>query len=310
MPKGILFIIVFIQTIVICAFPDTSKIPAKWNKESIVILEFKHTYSVYFTKNTKEEIKTLYFIRDKWGLDELSVLNLPTDIEGNLNEKSIGTVYKRDGTTIPISKENLIPRKTTIDFSNSSSQFRKGISIEASNSQKLAVPSLEVGDVLELNYTSESSHKPSVMVLTNKFPILHFETKVYMSELSGFGGVTMALFAKKMNTEVEFETENDSKVAVVLDSLDKYKDEILNDENKQIPYLLIGYKYKDYGAPDQSSNTKYKSMDKLRASAVQIAMVRDLYSSADKSQKSVASRISSSLQKKYPKITDTVAYVS
>ncbi len=301
--------------------PDTSKIPATWAKESVIILDYDYEYtytypSTYYESPKKEEkIHIFYLIRDKWGVEEMSQLNLPTNIEGSIDENNIGNVYKRDGSVEPIMRSQLIPRQKKIDFNF---KRNKAFSFESETDQKLAVPSLEAGDILEVNYTVSNVYAPTFIVLINKFPMLYYKAKVEIKDRD-FQKIypntkTVKINVMPMNiTKEELGYQGGKLVSIELDSVEKFKEEILNNNSRQYPYVLL-----KYDAPGNRS----KSGDELDAYNVfdwkeeemkketHLYLARKIYYKRDYESKEIATRIKTALNKKHPVIKDTLTYIN
>ena len=306
---SVLFCIICVQGF---SNPDTSGIPQKWKNESVIIINYNYSYSYtygsdYYTTDKKEEkIRVSYYVRDKWGVEELSQLSLPTNIEGSSDENNIGTVYKRNGTKQVITKDQLIPRKQKIDFN--ASKKTRNFSLESETSQKLAVPSLEVGDILEITYTSSKAYAPTFITLVNKFPMLHFKSDVIIkNSLSGSGSIKTLL----MNTTEKLDQSDDQHVNISLDSVDKYKEEILNDNSRQIPYILLKYTNSSpyYTNQLDFSTYRFDINNEKSKNELQTFLVQKVFHEMEVDEKILAKVIINSLQKKYPKITDTATYI-
>jgi hypothetical protein len=292
--------------------PDTTKLPAAWKSESIVVMEYNHSFRVKKFGKHEEKLKVVYYLRDKWGLDEVSQISLPSKISGNAIGSSIGLVYKKNGTVVKIDTTHLIPRKTKIDFKNTTGK-KSLFSIEADDGQKLAVPSLEVGDILEINYECYTTEVPTILTLTNKYCVADFSVSMNVdNSLAGtnsyYYGMYMSLSMdpKIMNSKTAFEIKEADRFTVHMRNLDKYKEEILNDNLTQIPYVLISFQYS--GAT--KTDPEFVKMTPEEMKKDQDARVKRIYYDRDKEERRLAKRISAALKKRYPKIDDTLAYVN
>ncbi len=315
--RYILFVLFcLVSCITIAAVPDTTKIPVAWKKESVIILDYNYSYkysypdSYYADAKKEEKISISYYVRDKWGVEELSQISLPTNIEGAIDENNIGTVYKRDGTTQSITKDQLIPRKEKIDFN--ASKKGKSLSLESESSQKLAVPSLEIGDILEVHYTTSKAYPPAFITLVNKFPLLHFEAdvKIIESNISYNAQSSTIIKTILMNTNEQLDEHNKIHVNISLDSVEKYKEEILNDNNRQIPYVLLKYVSSTHYSTDDYSTSPFDVKGKEFRAGLQLFLARKVYYKGDSYERGIAVQIINTLIKKHPKINDTIAYIT
>lgn len=284
-----------------------ANIPSKWKDESVVILEYKYNYtykvSMYSFPTKDERVKIVYYIKDKWGVEEFSRLSLPTHLDDeNAWNTTIGTVYKSNGTTYPITRDMLISQRKRIDFSG---LRRRSLELNSDENSKLAVPSLDVGDILEIDYASASSDPPGIVYLVNEYPMLHFETTIQVDQ---YGGTNQLVIKPHFKNFPDVSSSSPQKFSIVLDTVEKYREEILSDNFRRIPYVLMRYDIdRSYPDPRDYSNMSFSSNGPNEE--LQLFMAREVYLKDHSSESTYAKRILSSLKIKYPKLNDTLAYV-
>ncbi|MCD6069363.1 MAG: hypothetical protein K0S33_4189 [Bacteroidetes bacterium] len=312
MPKNILLFFLVFSCSLFAQVPDTTSIPAHWKNESIILLDYDYSIRVNRSGGHEEKIRMVYYLRDKWGLDEVSQISLPGVVSGKTTEKKIGTVYKRNGKQITIDTTQLIPRKSKINFNNATGR-KTLFSVESNNGQKLAVPSLEVGDILEIHYETKISDAPTIIPLVTKFCALNYAVDLWIETVSSYRYgtyyATIVVDPLLMNTKATFKSQNENSFSIKQQNVEKYKEEILNDNLSQIPYVLVKYKYKDLGVGNNSADREFVKMSEEEMKKDQMTRVRQIYYKKDKQEKALARRISGSLKKKHPKIEDTLSYV-
>lgn len=309
-----IFLIVFLLPLFYHALPDTSKIPQKWKKESVIILDYKYeytvrdgsgsydTYGMYQAPKHEERLYITYYIRDKWAVNELSRIVL-NDLNSSDLRDDIGEIHKKNGKSIRLTKENLIENKTSANFYSKGRSRNFAFDINK-KTYKLAVPNLEVGDFLELTIIANSTIVPQFLVLQNKYPMVHASYRVHCSS-SNF-----KIQGKFLNCPLQISNANED-FTVELDTVEKIKSEILIDDEKQLPYALLNYKYVGPFAVTTPSyrTTDFNTTAPEQLQDLQLNLVRRIYESNGKEDKPLASKIMLALKKKHPKITDTLAYV-
>lgn len=298
---------IFLSSLVKAEAPDTTKIPEKWKKESLIILQYKYEQELKASSIGWQRIKIVYYLRDKWGLDEVSQINLPYAIEGNIGNGSIGKIYKKSGEEIGIDTTHLIPQKVTIDINNSSKN-KSILSIESQKGRKLAVPFIEVGDILEISYTVNTNNVPSQIPLINQFCILKYEISMTINNAQTYGYYPSSYeFRNKiMNSEVEFKTNSSTSFYIEMDNVEKYKEEILNDNLTQIPYVLILIN----SSQAANNNFEYTKLSGTELETKQTEHVLGIYYKGDNAEKALASLISNKLKLKHPMISDTLQFIN
>jgi len=309
-----LFIIasMFISCLARAEAPDTTKIPEKWKKESLIILKYSYQQTLSVYGKGSQTVRIVYYLRDKWALDEVSQINMPFNVKGEFEDGAVGKVYKRNKQEILIDTAHLIPQKTTVDINNSAKN-KSILSIESLNGRKLAVPSVEVGDILEIWYTTENNKAPEMIPLVNKFCMMNYSIDINISHSGGFTygnpyavTTTYSLNPRIMNSSVNFRSNLERAFTIEMDTVEKYKEEILNDNLTLVPYVLIGISSSNI-IKDEFEYTKLSGDELVKK---QTAHVLSIYYKGDNAEKSLANAISSKLKSKHLKITDTLQFIN
>jgi len=306
--RTLLLFLLFSGKLLSLNLPDTTKIPAKWKNESVIVLEhiYRAEESNFDNARFSESIKIVYYIRDKFGLQQLSTLNIPTYIVPGA-EMQVGKIYKKNKTTVDLTSKHLIPMFTKVDIGNnrrnSSTRFRD-------DGQKLAIPSLEVGDILEIEYTSRRKESISYLNLSVGYPTLHSELSV--SILGDEGGVASNIQFKAVNFPEDKIEATPFTVKVTRDEVDKILEYPLSDENRNVPYVLIWKKYLKYMESttfNKSFEKKYAEMSEEEVKKEQLAFISYIYQD-EAFQNIYADNLTAVLDKKHGKIEDTVMFLN
>lgn len=306
--RFILFFFLLTSKLFALNVPDTTKIPAKWKNESIIVLEhFYHAEESNFDNaRYSESIKIVYYIRDKYGLEQLSTLNIPTYIVPGA-EMQVGKIYKKNKTTLDLTSKHLIPMFTKIDIGNNR---RNSSTHVRDDGQKLAIPSLEVGDILEIEYTSRRKEAITYLNLSVNYPTLHSDLSV--SILGDEGGVASNIQYKAVNFPESKIEATPFTVKVMRDEVDKILEYPLSDENRNVPYVLIwkkNLKYMENSTFGNLSEKKYSQMNEEEIKKEQLAFISYIYQ--DEAYQSIyADNLLSLLNKKHDKIADTVSFLN
>jgi hypothetical protein len=289
------------------AVPDTSNIPSKWKNESVIILRQRFNVSEDGRDEYKENIYCAYYIKDKYGLSKLSTLSIPNEIEAG-TEVVIGKIYKKDNSVVNITGKYLTAINTKIGKGNK--KDGEGSAVNYETSQKLAIPSLEVGDILEIEYTAKRKTFPTIISLTPRYPAISFEVSVKINDFSYssyyYSGYQTRLYKKAVNFDESNMSSSDRSVEVKRDTVDKVREEILTDDNKTYPYLLLA---KTYGTSTYESKT-FESFRDDDLEQKQLAVVRDIYEKGDLEQKDLARNIRNMLRQKYGRFYDTTTFLN
>jgi hypothetical protein len=299
---------IFIANNLVSSIPDTTKLPEKWKHESIIVLD--HVYraeeSNFDDARYSESIKIVYYIRDKFGLQQLSTLNIPTYIVPGA-EMQIGKIYKKNKDVIDLTSKYLIPTFTKIDFGNNrknrSTRFRD-------DGQKLAIPSLEVGDILEIEYTTKRKEAIGYLDLSVAYPTLHSELSV--SVLGDNYGVASIIQFKPINFPLSNVESTPFTVKVERKQVDKILDYPLSDENRNVPYVLIWKKRlnnNESSTFNSSKDNKYAQMTGEELKQEQLKFITYIYQE-EAFQTFYANNLLSVIDKKYDQITDTVKFLN
>ncbi|HXC06154.1 MAG TPA: hypothetical protein VNZ86_15460 [Bacteroidia bacterium] len=285
-------LILFLTGLLLCfqiqaQIPDTSGLPAKWKKESVIILNYEMKIDEYL----KGEVNMVYLIRDKWGVEELSRFTVPAEIS-SIDDAIIGKVYKRNGDSILISKDHLLSNHAKLLMKHSGFLNGDDESLGEKESQKLAIPSLDIGDVLQIKFNCKMNKRPTYVLAANSFPMLSFHYTVSTSYSSGG-----SLYAIIRNCPDSLLTTTGTYFSVRREMVDKYDSELLDGDEIHAPCVFITYK--------GSSRT-------LTDLEMQEALVHTVFDANDKPEKKLARLIYNALQLKYKDRhhTDTLAYVS
>ncbi len=288
--------------------PDTTKIPSKWKNESIVVLE--HVYRAEETNfddgRFKEYIKIVFYIRDKYGLQQLSTFNIPTYIVPGA-EMQIGKVYKKNNTTVDLTSKHLIPIRTKIDVGN---RRRNSSTRSQDNGQKLAIPSLEVGDILEIEYYSKRKEFINYLNLDVNYPTLKSDFSI--SIIRNINAQVATIQYKAINFPTSKIETSPDMVNIKRENIEKIVDESLSDDNKTQPYLIIWKTYESAMESSGFNNEKNKNyleikdeeLKKQQLNLTNYIFDNDLY------EQYVATNLKSLIDEKHKKITDTVGFIS
>lgn len=295
-------------TVMNAAAPDTANIPAKWKNESVIVLE--HTYradeSSFNDAKYSEYHKIVYYIRDKYGLQELSTFNIPTYIVPGA-EMQIGKVYKKNKTVVELTSRHLIPMYTKIDLGN---RRRSSSTRKADNGQKLAIPSLEVGDILEIEYTSRRKEIISYLNLDVRYPTLKSDLSISVKNDGGMYNASIKYKAVNYpNNKVEATPQT---VTVSRTNVERTENESLSDENKTQPYVVVWKSYKsafENSTSDAEQNKNYLELIGDDQKREQRKFTNYFYAD-DLSEFYVAIYLEDLINKKHKKIADTLAFLN
>lgn len=304
-----LIILLFIFTFSIrAAVPDTTGIPDKWKKESVIVLE--HIYRAEETNidagRFREYNKIVFYIRDKFGLQQLSTFNIPTYIVPGA-ETQVGKIYKKNNVVIELTSKHLIPMLTKIDIGN---KRKERSTRNADNGQKLAIPSLEVGDILEIEYYSKRKEFINYLDLSVSYPTLVSDASININRNAGSYDATIKF--KPMNFPTGNVESTPEAISVKRKNIERTHEETLSDDNRSKPYLIIWKSYKsgdESGAFAKKKSGKYLEIRDEELKEEQQKLIRYIFEN-DMSEIYVSAAIEVMMDRKYKKITDTVAYLN
>jgi hypothetical protein len=307
--KKFLLLNIFSCIFMICRaeVPDTSGIPVRWKKESLIILSEKYRLTENSSGIFNESFHCIYYVRDKFGLRQISTLTIPGDIKAGDNTE-IGRIYRKDGSVISITGKHLTPRQIKIGKSSSATG-----KFSYESGQKLAIPGLAVGDILEIEYSAERHSLPSTVSMASIYPTMRKEFYASVTASQFFTGYASTYFEAFLYFRpVNFTSENisntDQSITVTQDTVERIKDEILTDDKKLYPYLIL---FKSHFDPAKAEFVRnYIAFSGEELETKQLSIVRSIYYRGDKIQKTTASVIWSKLHQKHPIISDTIAWMN
>lgn len=291
------------------AFPDTTNIPAKWKNESVIVLEHVHkTDESNYDENAryKETIKMVYYIRDKFGLQQLSTFNIATYIVPGA-EMQIGKIYKKNNKIIYLTTRHLIPMSTRIDLNYSK---RYATSYQRNEGQKLAIPSLEVGDILEIEYISKRTEQLNYLDAAVYYPTLKLSRSVSVIDPPG-GKVT--LMYKPVNMAAEQIETSDHELTITRTNVERLSQETLGDDKKTHPYVIFWKHYTSDFASTSFDNIKSPPLLELKGKALdeEYEKINNiLFKGWAEPANKTAQNLIKVLDKDYPTITDTISYLN
>ncbi len=288
--------------------PDTTRIPSKWKNESVIVLEhiYRAEETAFDDGRFTEYNKIIFYIRDKYGLQQLSTFNIPTYIVPGA-EMQIGKVYKKNRSVIELTSKHLIPMYTKIDIGN---RKKSRTTRKSDDGQKLAIPSLEVGDILEIEYTSRKKDFINYLDLGVNYPTLRSESSISIIGNVGYYNATIKY--KPVNFPKDRIDVTPYTVSVARNNVERTEDETLSDENKTQPYIIVWKGYKssqESGAFDKEKDLNYLEISGEDQKKEQLKLTSYLFKD-DMAEQFAANNLASLLNKKYPTISDTLAYLN
>ncbi|HEK19055.1 DUF3857 domain-containing protein [Mucilaginibacter sp.] len=235
---------------------SAKNIPAKYNNESAVILakaySMQRTSSLKFkfliitagVANRVNKIATYHErvkINDKVALEKYSTLEYQKKFDNSLNfgiakirnihETYVGAkIIKANGQEIVVNTNEAVLTKNT-------SKDQQG---------KLAIPGLQVGDILDYYISTEDSSEnggldsfkdnDQVFVLANEYPVLSYSLYFQFNKKS-------SVFTISANGAPDFQRttnkDGDEIYSLAVKDLPKYKGEMWSSPFRQLPYVEI-----------------------------------------------------------------------
>lgn len=291
--------------------PDTSRIPEKWKHESVIVLEHFYEVREQFFENTRFKItnRIVYYIRDKEGLQDLSTFNIPTYIVPGA-EMQIGKVYKKNNETIDLTTRHLIPMHMKVDFGN---RRKRKSQYEGESGQKLAIPNLEVGDILEINYISNMRENINYLYLNLHYNTIKSEVRYEVNNQAA--GRECQLQFKAINFPAEQVQTITTRLLVEREFVEKTKEESLADKNYINPYIIA---WKSCNGLDVtqavyeiSRSRKYEELADEEARAMQEQLSDYLFPlNADTAVSNTGDLLKKILSKKYKDVKDTLQFLN
>ncbi len=216
------------------------QMPEAWNKESAVILQMTKSYTaqnddVYYSPymKIKETITKKIKINDLAAVEDFSQLFFPTEStksnNNNFNsgDKVLCTVVKKDGSRLEVKEDQAIPMQVNSSLGNNWSYGNY------TYMKKLAVPNLEIGDIIEYShtYTSYSSNLYIDRIyLQDDYPIVELNVELSVSSDYDFKQVTF-------NSAKKLSNENSSRYKLQLNNVEKVRDELWSYKPQNIPFI-------------------------------------------------------------------------
>jgi hypothetical protein len=308
--KAFLFFICVSATFSLSAGrPDTSKIPAKWKNESVIVLEHFYEAREATIDDSRFRVtnRIVYYIRDKQGLQRLSTFNIPTYIVPGA-EMQIGKVYKKNSEVIDLTTKNLVPTHFKVDIGN---RRKKSSQYEGESGQKLAIPNLEVGDILEIDYISHVKDFINYVYLNVRYNTIKSEIHYEVNKMSYAAECDMHY--KVFNYPSDKVEARPTSLSIEREFVEKSKEETLSDDNYVYPYI-IAWKTcggsLPYSENRPEKNQKYELLDDENAKKAQTHLSYFFFPYAyDLQEASTAGTLNKTLNKKYENITDTAAFL-
>jgi hypothetical protein len=130
---------------------DIKVIPAKWAKESAVILNQRINY-IFGEQFTTTISRRRFLLNDKSAVEEFSKIYTELNLDDYENNRLVVRVIKSDGTQKIINANYAIKEKK----GNIPSVFKQYITVEEEYF-KVAIPDLEIGDIVD--YTTEHDQR-------------------------------------------------------------------------------------------------------------------------------------------------------
>lgn len=163
---------------------EITKAPSKWKDESAVMLAFKIKHFLGTYKGNIQRFQYLRYrvlIQDKFSLRAFSSIEIPDGDHVKIE------VIKPDSSSEEVDLKQAITQKNKVE------NFMGFVGLEFSESKRLAIPDLEIGDIIDFtfisgdinNYVSQASRLDGTsytMVLRGEYPTYHFELEFDMTQ--------------------------------------------------------------------------------------------------------------------------------
>lgn len=162
---------------------EINKAPGKWENESAVMLAFKLKYFLGTYKGNIQNFQYMRYrilIQDKFSLRTFSSVEIP---DGDFVKIE---VIKPDSSSEEVDLKQAISQKNKVE------NFMGFVGLEFDDAKRLAIPDLEIGDIIDFTFITGSIGKAEymspdldgtsyTMVLRSDYPTYHYELEFDMT---------------------------------------------------------------------------------------------------------------------------------